>query len=733
MAQRQPTKTAETLAQGQRDISVSEFFAKNRHLLGFDNPRKALLTTVKEAVDNALDACEEAGILPEIEVRIEELTPPPAAGSAKNAKSQRAAASRASAAGGRYRVTIRDNGPGIVRKQVENIFGRLLYGSKFHRLKMSRGQQGIGISAAGMYGLMTTGKPMVITTRPHKSKPAHHIELAMDTTKNKPVVSVDVETDDFPPGTGTRVAIELEARYTKGKTSVDEYLEQTAIANPHAQITFFPPAKSATTEDQDAEQENQLPGLDQADASKKSDAKKPATDEQGFVRTQIHDDRIVFPRTVDELPPETSEIKPHPHGVELGTFLQMLSKTEEKFVASFLKNGFSRVPPAIANDVLKAAKLPATAAVKNVDHAAAEKIYHALQHAKLRNPPTDCLSPIGVRQILAGLLKGVKAEFYSASTRPPTVYRGMPFQIEVGLAFGGQIAGAGIENDKDAGAARLIRFANRVPLLYQQSACSAFKAVTETAWKNYGLSQPRGSLPQAPLVIMIHMASVWVPFTSESKEAIADYDDIRKEMKLALQDCGRKLSTYLRKRQRMKREGQKRDVFERYIGEIAMACNAINGVDTEKLYEALMEQAKLKTDFADVELDDEGRVIKQTENGVPRGMDKDDSVIILLDEPPTPPSSHSPPPASGSASADLSGPRGNRPTSGAQLSAEPKPTRKAKGGATTKNKRQSGGKKPSTKPSASAESGTANADGKTRRKVLKKTRKIRASDATLFA
>ena len=170
----------------------------------------------------------------------------------------------------------------------------------------------------------------------------------------------------------------------------------------------------------------------------------------------------------------------------------MLSKTEEKFVASFLKNGFSRVPPAIANDVLKAAKLPATAAVKNVDHAAAEKIYHALQHAKLRNPPTDCLSPIGVRQILAGLLKGVKAEFYSASTRPPTVYRGMPFQIEVGLAFGGQIAGAGIENDKDAGAARLIRFANRVPL-YQQSACSAFKAVTETAWKNYGLSQPRGS------------------------------------------------------------------------------------------------------------------------------------------------------------------------------------------------------------------------------------------------
>ncbi|MEO1280056.1 MAG: ATP-binding protein, partial [Planctomycetota bacterium] len=205
--------TAETMAGKQRDISVSEFFAKNRHLLGFDNPRKALLTTVKEAVDNALDACEEAGILPDIEVLIEELTAPPSPSKP-----------------GRYAVTITDNGPGIVRKQVENIFGRLLYGSKFHRMKMSRGQQGIGISAAGMYGLMTTGKPMVITTKPGKRKAAHHLELAMDTTKNKPEVTIDVETDDFPEtssGTGTRVRIEMEARYQRGKTSVEAYLEQT--------------------------------------------------------------------------------------------------------------------------------------------------------------------------------------------------------------------------------------------------------------------------------------------------------------------------------------------------------------------------------------------------------------------------------------------------------------------------------------------------------------------------
>src|SRR5512146_1897609 len=176
-------ETAETLAAKQKDIAVSEFFAKNRHLLGFDNPRKALLTSVKEAVDNSLDACEEAGILANVTVIIEDLQP------------DRPASVKQS----RYRVTVVDNGPGIVRKQIENVFGRLLFGSKFHRLKMSRGQQGIGISAAGMYGLITTGKPMVIHTRPGAGKPAHLIELAMNTKTNRAEVTLDDVTEDFPP------------------------------------------------------------------------------------------------------------------------------------------------------------------------------------------------------------------------------------------------------------------------------------------------------------------------------------------------------------------------------------------------------------------------------------------------------------------------------------------------------------------------------------------------------
>lgn len=593
MAKKKTTKrtraNAESMAEKQRDISVSEFFAKNRHLLGFDNPRKALLTTVKEAVDNALDACEEASILPAVEVKIEEITPPPSAAKA-----------------GRYRVTITDNGPGIVRKQVENIFGRLLYGSKFHRLKMSRGQQGIGISAAGMYGLMTTGKPMVITTRPHKNKPAHHLELAMDTTKNKPEVTVDIETEEFPEGTGTRVAIEMEAKFFRGKGSVETYLEQTAISNPHCEITFIPPDKA-----------NENPDLAES-------AEEIATDSNGILRTQVFSDRILYPRTVDELPPETEEIKPHPYGVELGTFLTMLNKTEQKQLSGFFKNEFCRVPPSVVSAVTKEASSKGSSYsgqtwVKTIEPSDAEKIYTALQNTKLRSPPTDCLSPIGVQQMLAGLLKGVKAEFYTASTRKPAVYRGNPFQIEAAIAFGGNLPG-----DQQA---RVIRYANRVPLLHQQSACSAFKSVIDTSWKNYGMQQPRGGVPVGPLVVMIHMASVWVPFTSESKDAIADYDEIRKEMSLALQECGRKLGQYIRRRQRMKRDAQKRDVFERYIGEISRACHYLTGTDTQELYDALLAQAKAKTEIADAQLDDEGNFIKDDSGK----LAKADDVIILED------------------------------------------------------------------------------------------------------
>jgi DNA topoisomerase VI subunit B len=632
-----PRATAESMAAKQRDISVSEFFAKNRHLLGFDSPRKAILTTVKEAVDNSLDACEEAGILPDITVVIEDLQPD----------------RPASAKGSRYRISVVDNGPGIVRKQVENVFGRLLFGSKFHRLKMSRGQQGIGISAAGMYGLITTGKPMLIQTRPSAGKQAHHIELAMNTKTNRAEVTLDEETDDFPLGrlrelnaavraladsgeflshtaypTGTSVSIELEGKYQRGRGSVDEFLELTAIANPHAKITLVRPTR--ITEDED-----DTPLLKKgarATTAAPAEGPAPVTPPVAPEVTQDLGPLVIFPRAVSELPPETKEIQPHPKGVELGTLLQMLKDFEQSdggTLYTFLQDKFSRISPATASEFCQKIGATSRTKVADIEPPQAEKLYKQFQDSKLPPPPTDCLAPIGVQQLLKGMFKGVRAEFYAASSREADVYRGRPFLIETAIAFGGELPG-----DETA---RVIRFANRVPLLFQQSACSSFKAVSETNWRNYDLQQPRGGIPVGSLVIMIHMASVWVPFTSESKEAIADYDEIRKEMKLALMECGRKLGTYLRKRAKMQREGQRRDVFERYIGEITKAINAINGTDATKLYDALLTQAKKRTAIADLELDDEGKAVKDEDPS-----DQDGVIIVAPAVDPAAPAAGSP-------------------------------------------------------------------------------------------
>src|SRR5436309_3084161 len=543
------TVTAVEMGARQREISVSEFFTKNRHLLGFDNPRKALLTCVKEAVDNALDASEEAGILPDVVVTLEVVAtngtaPPPSQAT-------------------RFRVTVIDNGPGIVRHQIPPIFAKLLYGSKFHRLRMSRGQQGIGISAAGMYAQLTTGKPVQIISRTGARAAAHYFEVQIDTKKNEPRI-VENKKIDWEHQRGTQVAMEIDGRYQKGRASVDEYLEQVAIANPHVQLVYRTP--------------------------------------EGETRE--------YPRTIQELPPQPKEIKPHPYGIEFGILLRMLHDTKSRTLAGFLAGDFSRVSSAVAQQICGTAKLSPNAKPRNIHGADAEALYKAIQSTKIMAPPSNCISPIGEKAILHGLSKQIKGGFYTAVTRPPAVYRGNPFVIEAGLAYGKGPDQAtaipraaavplaeGEQQEDENELARVIRYANRVPLLYQQSACATFKAVLDTAWRTYGVAQSRGALPAGPMVVFVHMASVWVPFTSESKEAIADYDEIRKEIKLALQECGRRLGVFLRRREHAKSEFRRRNIFELYIEEVVEACNRLKGgkLPKEKLKDQLQKIAMKRT------------------------------------------------------------------------------------------------------------------------------------------
>ena len=501
------------MAKKQREIGVAEFFARNKHLLGFDNARKALMTTVKEAVDNSLDACEEAGILPEINVEIIEM--------AEN----------------RYRVIIEDNGPGIVKAQIGKIFAKLLYGSKFHSRKQQRGQQGIGISAAVMYAQLTTGRPAKITTRIGAKYPANYVELTINTTTNSPEILKE-EEKNWPKEHGTRIELDIEASYQKGQQSVDEYLKETAVTNPHVTIIYVNPK---------AEQ-------------------------------------YVFARATETMPKKAEEILPHPHGVEMGTLLKLLEISQNRTLSSFLQENFSRVSPQVAKEICENARVSPNAKPDEISRDDAEKLIKAFNETKIMAPPTDCLSPIGAELLERGLKKEVQAEFYTSTTRPPFVYKGNPFQIEVALAWGGA------QSKEDP--ARLMRFANRVPLLYQQGACGITKAVVTTNWKAYGMTQSGTAMPAGPLTIVVHMASVWVPFTSESKEAIAHYDDIIKEVKLALQEAGRDLQKYVGKKQKAHLQLERANLFERYIPEVANALSRLAGKDEKKLTEELNKMIK---------------------------------------------------------------------------------------------------------------------------------------------
>jgi DNA topoisomerase-6 subunit B len=280
----------------------------------------------------------------------------------------------------------------------------------------------------------------------------------------------------------------------------------------------------------------------------------------------------------------------------------MARQSESKTMSEFLRNEFSRVGPAVAVDILKRAKLSVRMKPWDLTIKDAEKLHASINATKLMAPPTDCIGPIGEEKLIDGLRRVVDAEFYASCTRKPAVYRGNPFLVEAALAYGckdpGSSQSSGDEDEPDAGGnkeekdqlMRLVRFANRVPLLYQQSACATCKAVLDVNWRGYGLSQSRGALPSGPVLLMIHIASVWVPFTSESKEAVAHYPEIIKEIKLAVQECGRKLGMHVRKQRRIKDELVKRGYIEIYLPHIGQALKdilALKDPQVEKLVEKL--------------------------------------------------------------------------------------------------------------------------------------------------
>ncbi len=532
MVEEQRGKTAEQMAKEHKEISVSEFFEKNRHLLGYDNPTRALLTVVKEFVDNSLDACEEARILPRVWLEVKPTTSE------------------------RFRVMLKDNGPGMVDKNIPQTFGKLLVGSKFFKLMQSRGQQGLGAKGAVLYSQLTTGKPTTIVSSIGNGKTSFY-ELMIDVKKNEPKIVSHQYLEDGKEWHGLKIEMEIEGRYVESKAGVAELIKQVAIANPFADIIFDGPTG-----------------------------------------------RVEFQRGVMELPPQPKEIKPHPYGVEFGIFRRMIQETSSRTVKSFFTNDFSRVGGTSAEEICKLAGIDSKVSPKSIDMDTSEKLFKAMMKVKLLRPPTDCLSPLGENLILSGLKKEIKAEFFSSVTRPPAVYRGNPFQVEVGIAYGGELP---LE-----GTVEIIRLSNRVPLMYQGGDCAITKAIAATDWKKYGFNQSGKNLPTGPGIVMVHFASTWVPYTSESKQAIASYPVIIKEIRLALQEAGRRMQRYVSGKRRFELHQQKKKIFERYIPEVAEALNKLTKDDKEVIKSKLQKMAKEVTEVKSFESELEGDDVEET-------------------------------------------------------------------------------------------------------------------------
>ena len=684
---------AEELAAAQRSISIAEFFEKNKHMLGFDSGARALVTAVKEATDNSLDAAEEAGILPDIYINISESRD-------------------------LYTLVIEDNGPGITKEQVPKVFGKLLYGSRFHARQQARGQQGIGISAAVLYSQLTSGKPARITSRTQGSSEAQYFELIIDTDENEPEIRT-AETTTWDRPHGTRIELDLEANM-RARQQLHDYVKQTAVVNPHARIELHEP---------------------------NADMK--------------------FERATDQLPDETEEIRPHPHGVELGTVLKMLGATDSHSVSGFLQGEFTRVGRKTADDIIDgfrdrhfgreltweppaadadATIAPAvadatankgkatteafaeavderltavdrlahhqvvglvddvadeiedeldvrlgatvrdnaataawetitanvegqlyaivddatserkddrviegvatrfaealadtdyvdhrhrlrddqleelvdrvadmTADVEDVafgatargnivealwtrmrtvpdeppkvreladDRDAASALVEGMRTASIMAPPTDCLAPISADLLEEGLRKEFDADFFAATTRDGQVHAGDPFIVEAGIAYGGELT--------DDSPVDVLRFANRVPLVYQRGACATTDVLRSIGWRNYGLDQPGGSgLPHGPAVIMVHVASTNVPFTSESKDAVANIPAIEDEIELAVRECARELKTYLNRRRSLAQRRQKQDVLARILPRMATKVANVTARDQPNIDDTL--------------------------------------------------------------------------------------------------------------------------------------------------
>lgn len=459
--------------------STAEYFAKNLQQVGFSSPLKAVLTTLKEAVDNSLDACESSGILPDLLVEVTKV----GTGSTKNTDL--------------IKIVVEDNGPGIESDDLAKVYGEYLASSKFGRGQCSRGQQGIGISAATTWAQMTNAKGVQVVSKTKSMRKAISAQVDVDIKSNTGVLK-NKESMDWDRPHGTRVEFLLDGRIQmNGDGGLVTYIEGTVLVNPHMTITY-------------KLQEN---------------------------------DFVTVTRVSNEVPQLPEATLPHPHTFKLGEFITHATLFGKVSVSKFLKTGFSRISDQSIKDFVKNG-LPKALVEKPLTSLSEEdfkKVFQAVQATELMAPSTKSVLTVGEESLSKSILRLGEIDFFAVVTRKPTICDFKPVVVEVALA---RFKTRQTEADSPV---QLLRFANRVPLQFDKSGCAITWAIESVNWKTYGLGQPKDSLPIGPYIFAVSVVSPFIKFKNASKETIDASEELVAEIRLALIQAGQKLSRHIKK------------------------------------------------------------------------------------------------------------------------------------------------------------------------------------------
>ena len=504
--------------------STAEYFAKNLQQVGFSSPTKAVLTTLKEAIDNALDACEEAGIAPSLQVEVKRL----GKGGARNTDL--------------VEVVVEDNGPGLDQQDLAKVFGEYLASSKFGRGRASRGQQGIGISAATTWAQLTHAAGVHVLSKTKKMRKALEAQVNVDIKGNKGLLK-NKKMVEWKKPSGTKVAFRIDGRVQlNGDGGLLTYLEGTTLLNPHLELRY----------------------------------------------RLLENEEVYIPRVSQEVPKVPQATLPHPHTMKLGEFITHGGIYRNVTFKKFLKTAFSRVTDTSIDEFLKKG-LPKELLnqplikIKAADY---KKAFHAIQESSLSNPSTRSVLIVGEEALSKSVLRIGEVDFFSVVTRKPKICDHKPVVIEVALA---RFLNRGAEE----GSIQLLRFANRVPLQFDKGSCAVTKAIESVNWRSYGLSQSKNSLPLGPYIFAVSVVSPFIKFKNASKETIDASDELVEEIRLALMQAGQKLSRHIKRENKAADLERKIKHIEQFGPVLVETLARITGATEKRRQKAILGLEKI--------------------------------------------------------------------------------------------------------------------------------------------